>query len=57
MSETTQTGIPIIDCEICGYRHPSHTQHCITCGKPSRFIFDGVCIGCAPVEPPKESLW
>jgi len=51
MSETTQTGIPIIDCEICGYRHPSHTQHCITCGKPSRFIFDGVCIGCAPVEP------
>lgn len=46
MTETTQTGIPIIDCEKCSTRHPVTREHCITCGKPSRFIFDGVCIGC-----------
>ena len=34
---TTQTGIPIIDCEECGYRHPITRQHCPTCGKASLF--------------------
>ncbi len=34
---TTQTGIPIIDCETCGYRHPITRQHCPTCGKASLF--------------------
>ncbi len=34
---TTQTGIPIIDCETCGYRHPVTRQHCPTCGKASLF--------------------
>lgn len=34
---TTQTGIPIIDCEECGYRHPITRQHCPVCGAPSLF--------------------
>ena len=34
---TTQTGIPIIDCEECGYRHPITRQHCPTCGLATLF--------------------
>ena len=34
---TTQTGIPIIDCEECGYRHPVTRKHCPTCGKATLF--------------------
>lgn len=29
---TTQTGVPIIDCDECGYRHPITRKHCPVCG-------------------------
>ncbi len=46
--ETTQTGIPIIDCDKCGNRHPQNRAHCILCGTASLFIDGmGFCIGCA----------
>lgn len=32
MTETTPTGIPIIDCTTCHQRHPATRQHCPTCG-------------------------
>ncbi|MFJ2506305.1 DNA cytosine methyltransferase [Microbacterium sp. NPDC087592] len=35
--ETTQTGIPIIDCGECGRRHPVTRRHCAVCGSPSQF--------------------
>lgn len=47
-AETTQTGMPIIDCGKCGKRHPEASAHCILCGSPSLFIDGmGFCIGCA----------
>lgn len=33
----TQTGIPIIECTICGTKHPETREHCPDCGKPSLF--------------------
>lgn len=37
MSETTQTGITIIDCDLCEMRHPVTRGHCPECGRPSIF--------------------
>ena len=37
MTETTQTGIPFIDCEECGKRHPAGRSHCAICGTFSLF--------------------
>lgn len=34
---TTQTGIPIIDCDECGKRHPATRKHCETCGLATLF--------------------
>ena len=30
---TTPTGIPIRDCNECGYRHPITRKHCTICGR------------------------
>lgn len=35
--ETTQTGIPVIDCNECGHRHPETRKHCATCGLATLF--------------------
>jgi len=32
MTATTPTGIPIIDCDTCGRRHPITRTHCTICG-------------------------
>ena len=34
---TTQTGIPIIECDTCGTEHPATRTHCPTCGKAHLF--------------------
>lgn len=34
---TTPTGIPVIDCGKCGYRHPEGRAHCVHCGKATLF--------------------
>lgn len=31
------TGIPIVDCEKCGRRHPVTRDHCGVCGAASLF--------------------
>lgn len=33
--DTTATGIPVIDCSVCGSRHPETRAHCVGCGKAS----------------------
>jgi len=35
--ETTPTGVPVIDCEECGRRHPVGRDHCPTCGAATLF--------------------
>lgn len=35
--ETTPTGIPIVDCETCGKRHPETRVHCPVCGMANLF--------------------
>ncbi len=35
--ETTWTGIPIIDCDECGHRHPETRKHCEACGLATLF--------------------
>ena len=45
--ETTQTGIPVVDCDQCGMRHPATRQHCARCGEGHIFI-DSACS--VPVE-------
>lgn len=37
MSAETPTGIPIIDCTVCGRRHPETRRHCEICGAASLF--------------------
>lgn len=37
MSETTPMGVPVIDCDVCGKRHPATRQHCPTCGMAHLF--------------------
>ena len=37
---TTPTGIPIIDCDTCGYRHPATRSHCPYCTGPHLFLRD-----------------
>ena len=37
MSETTMTGIPVIDCTECGWRHPASRTHCERCGLATLF--------------------
>lgn len=32
-----ETGIPIIDCTVCGRRHPETRRHCPICGVASLF--------------------
>lgn len=44
-AETTPTGVPIIDCEQCGRRHPATRQHCPTCGMTHLVPY-----GCNPKE-------
>lgn len=34
---TTPTGIPIRDCDTCGYRHPITRKHCTICGRATLF--------------------
>ena len=34
---TTQTGIPIIMCEVCGKSHPVTREHCAVCGLATLF--------------------
>ena len=41
---TTPTGIPIIDCDTCGHRHPVSRDHCPKCGMAH--LFD-----CQPSTP------
>lgn len=36
-SDRTPSGIPIVDCAKCGWRHPITRRHCPTCGKASLF--------------------
>lgn len=45
---TTQTGVPIIDCKVCGRKHPENRTHCTECNRPSLFInpATGICIHC-----------
>lgn len=45
---TTQTGIPIIDCD-CGRTHPITRRHCALCGRASLFLSEGVCLNCGEV--------
>ena len=40
-ARTTQTGIPIRDCEICGRRHPITRTHCTICGRASLYCHPG----------------
>lgn len=35
---TTPTGIPITECDDCGYTHPITRSHCVECNRPSAFI-------------------
>lgn len=37
MTATTPTGIPIIDCDTCGHRHPVTRVHCPVCGLATLF--------------------
>ena len=37
MTDTTPTGIPIVDCTTCGHRHPVTRRHCPTCGRATLF--------------------
>lgn len=37
MTETTRTGIPVIDCDECGHRHPETRKHCEACGLATLF--------------------
>ena len=34
---TTQTGIPIIECSVCGWTHPETREHCTYCGLATLF--------------------
>lgn len=45
---TTPSGIPIIECDECGWSHPATRSHCARCGKPSAFIepANRLCLGC-----------
>lgn len=35
--KTTQTGIPIIDCQTCGTEHPATRAHCEYCDRAHLF--------------------
>lgn len=49
--ETTQTGVPIVDCGKCEGRHPASRLHCAECGRPSLFIDpEGLCLRCQGVS-------
>ena len=37
MIGNTQTGIPIVDCDECGKRHPVTRKHCENCGLATLF--------------------
>lgn len=45
---TTQNGVPIIHCPVCGLTHPTTRRHCTKCRRPSLFIrpSTGVCVHC-----------
>ena len=34
---STQNGIPIIECGKCGMEHPETRKHCQVCGKPTLY--------------------
>lgn len=36
----TQTGIRIVDCSVCGFRHPVSRAHCVFCGLATLFGHD-----------------
>lgn len=45
--ETTQTGVPIIDCAVCDTRHPESREHCVNCGRATVFIApSNMCLKC-----------
>lgn len=47
---TTQTGMPIRECDVCGRVHPVGRAHCVSCGRASAFITPaGVCLRCQAV--------
>ena len=50
---TTPSGIPIIECDECGWTHPSNRTHCDRCGRPSAFIDhdSGYCLSCLHGRP------
>lgn len=37
MTDTTQTGVPVADCDECGKRHPVSRAHCPVCGMATLF--------------------
>ena len=48
MKTVTQMGVPIINCDQCGYRHPMTRTHCPKCGLASAFTHPTtkVCLHC-----------
>ena len=38
--DKTMTGIPIVDCLECGFRHPVTRVHCVECGLATIFGHD-----------------
>jgi predicted RNA-binding Zn-ribbon protein involved in translation (DUF1610 family) len=36
----TMTGVPIVDCSECGFRHPVTRKHCAGCGLATIFGHD-----------------
>ncbi len=53
-AETTPTGLPIINCPQCLNKHPVGREHCLACGRASRFIDpDGMCPRC-PLKGEKK---
>lgn len=37
MTTTTPIGVPIVDCALCGHRHPATRTHCPICGLATLF--------------------
>lgn len=46
--DSTQMGVPVLQCERCGRTHPINRKHCAVCNSPSAFINrSGLCMTCA----------
>jgi formate dehydrogenase maturation protein FdhE len=49
--ETTQTGIPFIQCTACTGRRPETRRHCTNCGRASIFLDQHLnCLPCLRSE-------